>query len=318
MKARYIILLVLVVTVTLLGATIPCRAAEGGERPSREFQRREMTDEMVERMLEQIAERNPEKAKELKELRKKDPDKFQVEFRNAMREFRERFREQRGPRADQQGRFERRGMPAARGGEHGGLGGGRRGRTSGPVGPGGPGEERGGQRGMRMRERMREREAEHLEWLEKNFPEEAKKLAALKEENPELYRKQMAISLKKYGGIKEAEKENPELAKVLKEDLALKGKRNRLVRQIRTSKDDEQKEKLTEELEEIISDRFDLIVRRKQIAYEQLLKKLEKLKKEVKKSEAAIEKWKNADLKNEKVKARLEELVSGSGKFRWE
>ncbi len=290
MNRRYAIMIILAVaTVVFLAAAVPCRAAEEGERPRREFQGGQMPDEMVERMLEQLAERNPEKAKELKELREKDPEKFRAEFRRTMREFREAFGGQRGGRGGREERGERRG-------------------------PRGPGEPRGPGRGMWMRERY----AEHLEWLEKNYPEEAKKLAELQKEKPELYMKQMAISLRKYRGIKEAEKENPELAKVLKEDLALKGKRNRLVRKIRASKDNEEKEKLAEELEEVISDRFDLILRRKQIAYEQLLKKLEKLKKEVKRSEASIEKWKDADLKGEKVKTRLKELVTGEGKFRWE
>lgn len=309
MKTRHAILLVLaVVTVVLLGATIPCSAAEPGERPRREFRRREMTDDMAERILAQMAERYPDRAEVLRQLRKKDPEKFRDELRKVMRELRGEFGERRGAGTERQGRL---GYGEHGGGAGGGYGGGEHGRPGRP-GMGGAGQR--GPRGMRMRERY----TEHLEWLEKNYPEKAKKLAELKKEKPELYMKQMAISLKKYRGIKEAEKENPELAKVLKEDLALKEKRNRLVRRIRASKDDEQKEKLAEELEKIISDRFDLILRRKQIAYEQLLKKLEKLKKEVKNREAAIEKWKDAELKNEKVKARLKELVSGSGKFRWE
>ena len=57
MKRRYAILIVLAVTtVVFLAAEAPCRAAEEGERPRREFQRREMSDEMVERMLGQLAE----------------------------------------------------------------------------------------------------------------------------------------------------------------------------------------------------------------------------------------------------------------------
>ncbi|MHC4396127.1 MAG: hypothetical protein ACYS1A_10785 [Planctomycetota bacterium] len=299
MKTRYAMMLVLLVSmVVLLGTTAPCEAAEEEERPRREMRGRELTDEMAERILERLAERDPEKAKELKELREKDPEKFKAELRKIMREFRERFGGQRGSRSERQGRFGR--DDTRRGG------------------PGGPrGEGRTG-RGRSMRERMRERETEHLEWLEKNYPEEAKKLAELKEKNPELYRKQLAISMKKYRRIKEAEKENPKLVKVLKEDLELRAKRNRLVRRIRAAKDDNEKKELAKDLEDVIRSRFDLIVQRKQIAYEQLLEKLEKLKKEVKQSEASIEKWKNTKLKNEKVEARLKELVSGNGKFRWE
>jgi len=281
MNRRYAILIILAVTtVVFLGTVAPCWAAEESERPRRESRGGQMPDEMVERMLEQLAERNPEKAKELKELREKDPEQFRAEFRRTMREFRQEFGGERRERS----RRERRG-------EHGGPG-----------------------RGMRMRERY----AEHLEWLEKNYPEEAKKLAELQKEKPELYMKQMAISLRKYRRIQEAEKDNPKLAEVLKEDLALKGKRNRLVRKIRAEENEDEKNKMTEELEEILNERFDLILQRKQIAYEQLSEKLEKLKEEVKKSKESIEKWNDPELKDEKVKTRLKELVTGEGKFRWE
>ena len=68
----------------------------------------------------------------------------------------------------------------------------------------------------------------------------------------------------------------------------------------------------------VVSSRFDLIVKRKQIEYEQLRNRLEKLKKEVEQREAEVEKWKDAKFKNESVKARLEELVSGAEKFQWD
>lgn len=284
MNKRYGILIILAVTtVVFLTAAVPSRAAEESERPRRTFRRGQMPDGMVERMLGQLAERNPEKAKELKELREKDPEKFMAEFRKTMRELRERFPRQRAGR----GAREERG-------------------------------ERGGRRGAGRERRMRERYAEHLEWLEKNYPEEAKKLAELQKENPELYMKRIAISFRRYREIREAERENPKLAEILKQDLELKGKRNRLVRKIRAEENQDEKDKMAKELEEILSKRFDLILQRKQIAYERLSEKLEKLKEEVKKSKESIEKWNNPKLKDEKVKSRLKELVSGEGRFHWE
>jgi len=205
MNRRYAILIILAVTtVVFLGTVSPCSAAEETERTRREFRGEQMPDEMVERMLEQIAEQNPEKAKELKELREKDPEKFRAEFRRTMRELRGTFRGQRPGRGDREGRGERRG-------------------------PRGPGEPRGRGREMRMREMY----AEHLEWLEKNYPEEAKELTELQKENPELYNKRIAISFRKYREIQEAERDNPKLAEILKQDLELRGERNRLVRKIR-------------------------------------------------------------------------------------
>ncbi|MBA7708375.1 hypothetical protein ES703_117273 [subsurface metagenome] len=96
----------------------------------------------------------------------------------------------------------------------------------------------------------------------------------------------------------------------------LKGKRDKLLGKIRAASDKDEKKELVENLEEVISSRFDLIVRRKQVEYEQLHKKLEKLQKRVKQSEAEVEKWKK--VKSEKVKERLKELISRSEKFRWD
>ena len=169
-----------------------------------------------------------------------------------------------------------------------------------------------------IREQMHERHTEYLEWLEKNYPEKAKKLAELKEEKPKLYRRQIGLSLKKYGRIAKASKENPELAEALKEDLELKKERDKLLRKIRAATDDDKKKKLVKKLEEVVDSRFDLIVKRKQIRYEMTSKRLEKLREQVKQSKAEVEKWKDAKFKNENVKARLEELTSKIESFKWD
>ena len=166
--------------------------------------------------------------------------------------------------------------------------------------------------------RTRERETECLEWLKENYPEKAEKLAKLKEEKPKLYRKKMQSILDKYGRIAAMAKRNPKLAKVLKEDLELKQKRDKLGRKISAEEDKDKKKELIKELEEVISSRFDLIVKRKQIRYEHLLKRLKKFEEKVRKSEAKVEKWKDAKFKKENIKARLKELVSGAEKFSWQ
>lgn len=173
----------------------------------------------------------------------------------------------------------------------------------------------GGQGKMR---KMLEKHTEYLEWLEKNYPDKAKELAKLKDANPQLYKRVVYLGLKKYGQIAKVEKENPELAKVLTEDMELKMERNELLRKIRSAADDDKKKELIGDLEKVISDRFDLIVKRKQMEYERLRKELKKLEKEVRKNEDEVEKWKDSEFKDENIKARLEELVSQTDKFRWE
>jgi hypothetical protein len=129
--------------------------------------------------------------------------------------------------------------------------------------------------------------------------------------------RQLAIDMKKYRRIQEVSEENPALAEVLKQNLALNDKCDQLLKQISAAKNDADKKTLTAELEKVLGSKFDLIVKRKQMEYEGLRQKLESLKVEVQKSEANVEKWKGAEFKNSSVKARLEELLNKQEKFEW-
>jgi len=178
-----------------------------------------------------------------------------------------------------------------------------------------------GQRGRgRGWERMKRRSAEHLEWLGKHYPDNAKKLIELKKKNEELYRKKIFVSMKIYYRIEKASRDgNDELVKVLKEDLILRDTRNELREQIAKEKDKKKKEELIAELEEVVSKRFDLILKRKEIAYKQLLIRLEKLMQEIKKSEAELKERQTPDYKNVSVTERLKELLGKKKRrFKWE
>ena len=308
MKATYGAILVLVMaTAVLLSTPLPCGAVEKEEKSiwhEGESKHRhkwwKLTDEKIERMMNRLKEADPEKAKELEKLREESEEKFKAELRKVVRE---RYKKHTGRRFRSWGEPNKPFMKPCRPG----------------MGPrmghhGMPGMK--GRRGMRMGMNMQEKHAEYLKWLKENYPEKAEGIAELREENPELYMRKLWHGYKKYRRIAEAEKENPKLAQALKEDLELKNRRDKLLRKIRAASDDEKRE-LVKELEGVASSRFDLIVKRKQIEYEQLLKKLEKLKERVKQSEAEVEKWKDVKFKNENVKARVEELVSGTEKFKW-
>jgi hypothetical protein len=271
-------------------------AAEQPIRPEGPMQGRrfEMTPEQTEQMLARIRETNPQKADELVRLREKDPEAFKVELRKAMREqFARRMKEQ----TDEP-------MPVLPG--HG----------SEPwMGHGGSFPEMNPEM---MRERMQEKGEEYMKCLRENYPDEAAKLEQLKKDNPEQYMRALMISGKKYGRICQAVKDDPNLAKVLKQQMELKDKRAQLLKQIKATTDEKQKKELTAELEQIVGQQFDLIVKRKQMAYEDLAKKLEELKKEVDQRKAEAEKWKGADFKKQQVKQRVNELVSETEKFEWE
>jgi len=182
----------------------------------------------------------------------------------------------------------------------------------------------GQRRGMGPQDRpgkgmMRPRFTEYLEWLEKNYPEKAEELKKLKEDNRQVYRKKVGYGMKKHRRIMEAEKENPELAKVLKESMELNQQRNKLAKKIYHTEDEKEKQKLTKQLEGLLSEKFDLVLKRKELELEQLQKRLEQLKRQLKSNRENIEKWKDSKFKEQKIKERLERLTTRKKEeFRWD
>lgn len=286
-------ILVLAAAVFLLGTGL-CLAVE--DKPAGKGKCMRLTEEKIERVMNWLAEKNPNRAAELRQLREKNPEKFKAEVR---RTWQKQFGPKKaGHRARQRGR-------------------GPEGRRA-DIRPGmkrGPGRE--GPKGMeRVRKHMQQRHRELTGWLEKNYPEEAQKLTELREKHPELYHKRAGLCWRRYHRIMEAQEDNPKVAEVLKEDLELKNQRGKLLKQIKAATDKKTKEKLTTQLEGIVSDRFDLIVKRKQLRYEELSNKLEELKKQVRQSEARVQKLK--DSKNKEVKQRLKGLLEEAERIRWD
>ncbi len=295
MKTGYLAILVLATSAALLVSVQPACCAEQKqeeefsweEKPAVEHKTFEMTQERIERIMARLRETDPEKAKELEQLQKTEPEKFKTEIRKIARQA----------VAKKVGKGM--GREAGPGGPHG----------YGPPGYGPPGYGPPG---------SGEREGNYLKWLGENYPQEAEKLTELQKENPELYHRQLGLGWKRYGRIMEAEEENPQLAAVLKKDLELKGQRQELLRKIGSAGDEKEKQKLIAELQELVSTRYDLIVQRKQIEYEQLRERLAKLQKEVEQSEAAVGKWKDPEFKKNSVQAHVEELVNRAEKFDWD
>jgi len=284
-------LLLAVTIAVLLTANSVClaRQSEKSTTPKDEPKQWKLTDQTVERIMQRLAETDPKKAEELQKLRDKDPNEFKAELRKIQREkfaeFR-RIRETRNLGAKAQSPFMMDDRPSG---------------------------------GRRRRGEMRQRFVEYLEGLEKIYPEEAKKLAEMKEKQPDVYRRRVGLSYRRYGRIVEKAKDDPNLAQVLKENFELKKERNELVGKIKAASDEGKKKKLNRELEEVLSKRFDALVKWKQMEYELLLERLERLKEEIKKSKANIEKWKDDKFKEENIKAHIKELLSPDKdkKFRW-
>ena len=321
MGKRHVKILVLAIgAMMLLTGALPCWAKEKEAEKEEEsvwhedeergegFRRGlELTDEMIEHMMSRLAESDPAKAKELAKLREKDAEKFKAELREVMRE---QFGRRWGEHRKGAGRYEP------------GRGKGFEERDANVQGEFRPTKRLKGERaafrrrGMGMT--MRERHLEFFKWLAKNYEEKSKELTELvKKGRSELYDKRIAFYYRRYRKIFEA-RDNPELVEILKEDLELKEKRDELLVQIKAGVSEDEKKELVKELEEVLGQRFDLIVKRKQIEYENLLKKLAELQERVEESEAQVEKWKEAEFKETSVKGRVEELVGKAEKFRWD
>ncbi len=250
-----------------------------------------MLDEAyIAELLEKVKQNDPNEAQRLENLRKENPGLFQVEIRKLAFQ-QHRASQEEGPGPD---RFSRR---------------------EAMQGP--PTDESTALRGKEWgRERLHEKETELISWLEKNEPSDANQLAALKEKDPRAYMRRLAVEMKKYREIIEAEKTNPAMAEVLKKDLGLKQERNELLEKYKSATDEKQKKELTAQLKEVLGERFEVFLQKKQLKYEELKKKLEELQKDVKKSQADFESIKSK--KTEQVEQKLKDLLSQSEKIEWD
>jgi hypothetical protein len=161
--------------------------------------------------------------------------------------------------------------------------------------------------------------AEFLEWLQKVVPDVAQGLANLKNTDPELYAKKYEIIRGKYRRIFDESRRNPDLAEVLLAELELDERQEILIKEIKATKNEQQKKKLMAQLEEVVGNKYDLIIRKKIIAYEFLLKRIEELQKELNKSIDEIEKLKDPKIKEQNVLERTKELIEPSRptQFKW-
>ena len=229
------------------------RQGRGGRlRPDGRRRRPELTDEQINSVLEELTKRDPNTAKELADLRQKDPNEFRNELRrNAWPEI---------------GR-------------------------------------------IIMSSWAVRRQTDFLAWLEKYVPKEAEELARLKETETDLYTQKYELAWRKYDRIYD-QRWNPELTKVLVADLQLREKQRELQSKYRTAKAEEEKKMLWSQMEEVVSDRYDLLVRQKQMEYEQLLKRLEAMQNEVKASLKEVETWLDKGFKEKTVKERMDDLMT--------
>jgi hypothetical protein len=238
--------------------------------------------ERVERMLEMIRRSDPQAADRLQKLYNENIDAFKEESREYMRSHWQEIYPGHRDHGPQQGR-------------------------------------RSGRRDDRQwQERMKDMQKKHeeyLNWLKENYPAEANELEQVRQENPGLYMRRLMKSGRKYGPVAAAAKKNPALAEVLKQDIELKDQRDEILMKLQSATP-EDKDALAAQLKGVVSGRFDLIIKRRQLQQQELLKRLEDLKKQVKESEKEVEQWKAS--KDKEVDARVKELLGQTEKFHWD
>jgi len=162
--------------------------------------------------------------------------------------------------------------------------------------------------------RRQESQAAFKEWLKKNVPQLAEELEKLKGKDPDLYARKYDWAYEKYKRVFDESRYHPEEAKVLLEDLKLQDRRDYLIRKYKNTRSEKDKKRIVAQLERVLSDRYDLIVIRRQMGYERLLRRLESLQNYIKKSRDEIEEAKKKDIKDENIKKRMKTLLEGKKK----
>ena len=153
-------------------------------------------------------------------------------------------------------------------------------------------------------------------WLEQNYPARADELKELGNKDPKQFSQQMAEFLKTYEPIQKTDKHNPELGQLLRQDLELIEKRDQLLLNLRNSKDKAEQDKMLDELKTIVSARFDVIIQKKQVEYNQIRERLDAMNKKLEEHGSELKKLK--DEKGQSVEKRMKELTEGTIKMDWQ
>jgi len=159
--------------------------------------------------------------------------------------------------------------------------------------------------------KRQERRAAFKDWLKENVPQLADELEKIKSRGPDLYSRKYDWAYEKYRRVFDESRRHPEEARVLLEDLKLQDKRDYLIGEIKRTTNQKDKQRMVAQLEKVLSDRYDLIVIRRRMAYERLLRRLEHLQNHIKKSRVEIEEAKKKDIKDENIKQRIQTLLEG-------
>lgn len=168
---------------------------------------------------------------------------------------------------------------------------------------------RQGEAGMNnLKQRYADRNAEFIEWLEINYPEPAAKVKNAFEANPDSAFKDTMHIWGVYRGIFEMEKRNPDLALLMKKDLELKDRRDAVLDELACCSDEKKATTLKAELKDLVSARFDIIVEKRRLKFEELNARIQELQKEIQKEQKDLDSLN--ERRNEIISERVNEIIS--------
>jgi hypothetical protein len=159
--------------------------------------------------------------------------------------------------------------------------------------------------------------SEFLEWLGKYVPNDANDLSNLRQSNPDLYFERYNRESQKYRNIFEQTRTStdPNLARILITDMNLGDAQNRLQAQFRNSTNEQEKNRLSAQIKEVVTERYDIIIQRKQLQYQQLLRELNNLQQQIKASIDDIDKWKDEKVKEKAIEEQLKILTAPQSRW---
>ena len=162
----------------------------------------------------------------------------------------------------------------------------------------------------KWKEYILKKHEDFLTWLNTNYPDKYEELMKVLDTDLKKFSSRLGSTIKVYDPIRNAQKHNPPLAKVLQEDLILQHRRDELLKELRNAKEKD-REKLLQQIKEVVSTRFDIIIQKKGYQIKDLQKRLERLKKDLEKRAVEVETLKTE--KNNNVDKRMKTLLKDTG-----
>lgn len=151
-------------------------------------------------------------------------------------------------------------------------------------------------------------------WLNEFFPNYAQDIKDLAK-NPKEYVEKFNKNKSMFRRLWRGYKYNHRYGKILVDEVKLRVERFGVLTKLQTAKGDEQKAKLRNDLNKIVSEEFEVAVKLKKHRYEGLKRKIKRMERDLAKREEEVKKL--VENKTAEVKKRVKDLITGEEKINW-